>query len=151
MATMNISYSSEMMTNYVHAEIISPQKKFAALQTSDGLSLLFSIGTDDVLWLIRETSGKSAAGWTKTDLSSALLKNLESGASCRTFEAGQSVQDGSLGLAMVVSTSSGDNLFLCLGNSNQDLSWTEKPNWTLSNYDAPFPEHPKLEIVNRIH
>jgi hypothetical protein len=79
MATMNIRYSSEMMTNYVHAEIISPQKKFAALQTSEGLSLLFSIGTDDVLWLIRETSGQSAAGWTKTDLSSALLKNLESG------------------------------------------------------------------------
>lgn len=148
MATKNISYSSEMMTNYVHAEIISPQKKFAALQTSDGLSLLFSIGTDDVLWLIRETSGQSAAGWTKTDLSSAMLKNLESGASCRTFEAGQSVQDGSLGLAMVVGTSSGDNLFLCLGNSNQDLSWTEKPNWTLYNYDAPFPAHPKLQIVN---
>lgn len=142
-----------MMENYVQAEIISPQAKFEALQTSDGHALLFSVGTDGVFYLTREESGKSAAGWSKTDLSSSQIKKDFSGQTditCRTFDAGQSVQNGSLGLAMVVSAGAGDHLYLSLGNSNKDISWADSPNWTSYEYDDPNPAKKvsKLEIVN---
>jgi hypothetical protein len=151
MTTINLTYSSEMMTNYLHAELISPQKKFEALQTRDGHSLLFAIGTDNTFYLIREESGTSTAGWKKIDLSSAVIKNAFAGqpeAQCSTFEVGQSVQDGSLGMAMVIHTNLGDHLYLCLGNSNQDTSWAESPNWKPYEYDNPQMKLSKLEIVN---
>ncbi|MBD2329772.1 hypothetical protein [Alkalinema sp. FACHB-956] len=151
MSNINLTYSSEMMTNYLHAEIISPQAKFEALQTNDGHSLLFSIGTDRAFYLIREESGTSTTGWNKVDLSSALIQKAFAGqpeAYCRTFEVGQSVQDGSIGMAMVVSTSIGDHLYLCLGNSNKDTTWADAPNWIAYEYDNAQAKLPKLEIVN---
>lgn len=151
MTTINLTYSSEMMTNYLHAELISPQKKFEALQTSDGHSLLFAIGTDNTFYLIREESGTSTAGWTKIDLSGAVIKKDFGGqpeAQCSTFEVGQSVQDGSFGMAMVIHTNMGDHLYLCLGNSNQDTAWAESPNWMSYEYDNQQMKLPKLEIVN---
>ena len=151
MATINLTCSSEMMKNYLQAELISPQEKFEALQTGDGHSLLFSIGTDGVFYLFREESGKSAAGWSKIDLSSALIRRDFSGepkVTCHTFEVGQSVQNGSLGMAMVIRTNAGDHLYLCLGNSNRDISWANSPNWTSYAYDNPAIHLSKLEIVN---
>ena len=147
---MQLTYSSELMKNYLHAEIISPQDKFDALQTHDGHSLLFGIGTDGVFNLVKETSGATAAGWSLIDLSSAQIGRDFSGqpdAKCRTFEAGQSVVDGSLGLAMVVTASAGDRLYLCLGNSNTDTSWAAAPVWTARVYDNPNVAMPKLAIV----
>ncbi len=151
MATIKLTYSAEMMTNYLQAELISPQKKFEALQSSDSHSLLFSIGSDGVFSLFQEESGKSVTGWSKTDLSSALIhKDFagQSDVSCRTFEAGQSVQDKSLGMAMVVGTGAEDHLYLCLGNSNKDLSWANTPNWVSYAYDNPTTQLSKLAIVN---
>lgn len=67
---------------------------------------------------------------------------------CHTFEVGQSVQNGSLGMAMVIRTNAGDHLYLCLGNSNRDISWANSPNWTSYAYDNPAIHLSKLEIVN---
>ena len=151
MGTINLKYSSEMMTNYTHAEIISPQKKFEALQTVDGHSLLFSIGTDGIFYLVSEESGKSAAGWSKTDLTSSLITkdfSGQSGATCRTFEVGQSAKDGTFGLAAVINTDKGDHLYLSLGNSKSDISWADSPKWEPFEYDNPNKQFSKLEIVN---
>ena len=151
MSSINLTYSSEMMQNYLPAELISPQEKFEAFQTDDGHSLLFSISSEGVLYLISEESGSSAAGWSKTDLSSAQIAEDFSGQSnvtCSTFEVGQSEEDGSLGIAMAISTSTGDNLYLCLDNSNTDISWSDSPTWTSYPYDNPNFEVSKLEIVN---
>ncbi|WP_291985247.1 hypothetical protein [Candidatus Accumulibacter sp. ACC007] len=151
MEKMNLTYSAEMMTNHLQAEVISPQAKFEALQSSDGHSLLFSVGTDGAFYLTREASGQSAAGWSKTDLSSTRIKadfSGQSGVTCRTFDAGQSVQNGSLGLAMVVTTSAGDHLYLSLGNSNKDISWADSPNWVSYAYDDPGAPLSRLEIAN---
>lgn len=151
MSTINLTYSSEMMKNYLHAEVLSPQEKFEALQTSDGHSLLFGIGTDGVFNLVREESGISAAGWSRIDLSSAQIKkdfSGQAGVICRTFGADQSIQDGSLGMAMAVVTDAGDHLYLCLGNSNKDISWSNSPNWSSYPYDNPNTALSKLEIVN---
>lgn len=151
MVKTHVEYSVEMMKNYLQAELISPQNKFEALQASDGHSLLFCVDSEGAFNLIQEQSGMSAAGWSQTDLSSAQIRKDfpgESGVVCRTFEAGQSAQDGSLGLAMVLGTNDGDRLYLCLGNSNKDTAWKDSPNWVYYRYDCPDIPIPKLEISN---
>lgn len=151
MPNINLSYSAELITNYLQAELISPQKKFEALQAANGHSLLFSIGADGTFYLFREESGKSAAGWSKTGLSSRQIQKDypgQSSAGCRTFEVGQSKADGSIGMAMAVNTGSGDRLYLCLKNSNEDLSWADSPDWKIYDYDNPNVKMPTLDIAN---
>lgn len=150
MTTIDVTYSAEMMTNYLQAELISPQKKFEALQTSQGFSLLFSIGTDGAFNVIRDQNATSAAGWSVTDLGKARIKKdfPSGGAVVNTFEAGQSVADGSLGLAMVVEVGSASHLYLSLANSDQDLSWIDAPAWTSYPYDNPSVDLSSLEIVD---
>ncbi len=155
MSDVKITYSSELMKNYLHAELISPQNKFEALQTNDGLSLLFTIGTDGIFNLVQEENAKSSVGWLKTDLSSAQIKKdfaEQSHVICRTFDAGQSIEDDTVGLAMVVETSANavgtDHLYLSLGNSNQDISWAKAPKWLAYEYDNPNTQLSKLVIAN---
>ncbi|PZX54005.1 hypothetical protein [Algoriphagus chordae] len=151
MSTLKITTSSDMMKNYLQAEIISPQAKFEALQTDNGLSMLFSMGTNNVLYLTKESSGESTAGWTKTDLSSSQIKeefSADPSAACRTFDAGQSAMDGSLNLAMTIKAASQDHLYLSLGNSNSDLSWTQSMPWKSIPFDAVENKPSSVQIVN---
>ena len=146
-----MTYTSEMMKNYLHAELISPQEKFQALQTADGHSLLFSIATDGNFYLTRNQSGVTSSGWTKTDLSSSLIKKdfpKDPNAKVKTFESAQSVQDGSIGLGMAISSSEGDNLYLSLSNSNSDFSWIENISWKAFPFDCSSNPISTLEIVN---
>lgn len=149
MSTTKISVSSELMKNYKQATIMTPEKKFEALQTGVGNSMLFSIGTDNVFYVTQE-SPNTQTGWEKTDLSSALVQSTFSGDSaiCKTFEAVQSVVDGTIGIAMAISDSSEDNLFLCLGNSNTDTSWISNPSWVNYPYDNPDKPMSQIIIVN---
>lgn len=146
--TYTLSFSSEMMTNYLQAELIAPQKKFEALQAADGSAALFAIDSSGVLHAILEQSGSSVAGWTVTDLSSAQIARDFPGvaATVSTFEVGQSVADGTCGLAMVVTSGSTNRLYLSLGNSTRDLSWTSSPSWTSYPYDG-LVSLSTLEIV----
>lgn len=140
MSTPKINISTELMKNYKQTELMSPEKKFEALQTPDGHSLLFSIGTDDAFYVTQETIGHGT-GWEKTDLSKDLIGKSFSGMSgitVKTFDAGQSAE-GTIGLAMVVSDGTNDHLFLCLGNSASDTSWTKAPPWTRYPFDAGSP------------
>jgi hypothetical protein len=135
----NISITTDLMKNYKQTELMSPEKKFEALQTNIGDSLLFSIGSDDVLYVTQETVGHST-GWEKIDLSTAQIAKSfpnKTGMTCKTFEAAQSVADGTIGMAMVITDGTNDSLFLCLGNSNVDTSWTKKPIWINFSYDNP--------------
>lgn len=149
MSATKISVTSELMKNYKQAALMSPEKKFEALQTSIGNSMLFSIGTDNVFYVTQE-SPTTQAGWVKTDLSSALVQSAfpQGGAICKTFEAAQSAIDGTIGIAMAISDSTGDSLFLCLSNSNADTSWTSSPNWVGYPYDNPDKPLNKVVIVN---
>lgn len=152
MTTMKLSYSSDMLTNYLQAELIAPQKKFEALQASDGHALLFSISDKGVLFLTEETSGKTRTGWTQTDLSSALIAADFKGkaATVRTFEAAQSVADRTIGLAMAVSADTSDHLYVSLGNADADTGWTKKPNWAAYPFDADGTAPPKALRIARI-
>ncbi|MCX2585609.1 hypothetical protein [Pedobacter sp. MR22-3] len=148
-----IHITSEFMQNYVQAEIMSPQSKFEALQTSTGLSLLFSTGTDNVFYVTEEAQGASASGWQKLDLSSAqIAKDFagKSGMFCKTFDVAQNITDGTIGMAMAISDGTNDHLYLCLGNSNSDTSWLANPQWVYYPYDAAAPSPPPspVQIVN---
>ncbi|KAI0972305.1 hypothetical protein F4678DRAFT_471847 [Xylaria arbuscula] len=146
-----LSYSSEMMENYAQGQIISPTERFEALQASNGLALLFSIDTSGALRVIQEQSGKLQAGWVVSDLSSSLIASQFPGASgvkVDTFDAGQSALDGTISLALAVQDGDTDWLFISLGNSSSDTSWTSKPSWTRVNFDAVAENPPGIQIVS---
>ncbi|KAH8748597.1 hypothetical protein F5883DRAFT_436293 [Diaporthe sp. PMI_573] len=134
---LTLTYSSEMMQNYLQGEVVSPQSKFEALQTDDGHALLFAMTTAGVLNVMEEQTGQTANGWALTDLSTALIARAFRGGTVRTFDVGQSALDGTIGLAMAVSFGNADNLCVSLSNSSADTSWTAAPKWTVYPFDAP--------------
>lgn len=134
-----------MMPNYLQASIMAPDTTFEVLQDNQGNALLFSIGTDGIFYLTYESPASLAApaGWVRTDLSSPALTGKFAGGSCMKISVAQDTQDGTIGLAMVISVGGNDNLFLCLGNSSADISWSTAPVWVYAGYDsgatAPVP------------
>jgi hypothetical protein len=144
MSAYKVATSSELMENYRQADILDPQKKFIALQTSTSASLLFSIDGVGGFYLTREVTGdpKNKHGWIRDNLGAA---QIGSGATCKTFAAAQAVQgkpaaDGnpasSIHLAMVVDDGTNDHLYLSLHNSDVDLSWTKSPAWVACPFNA---------------
>ena len=105
MAT-NLSYSTELLTNYIQSEVVSPDKKFEAIQSPDGHSLLFSIGTEGVFYLIEEMPSL-ATGWQKNDLSSALASHFPTGATlaAKTFATGQNTANATFTVSLVLTVS----------------------------------------------
>jgi hypothetical protein len=145
MSAYKIDYSTELMTNYVQAEIMRPETGIQALQTSSGNALLFSIGTDNALYATVEQPG-SRSGWTRSNLSAAQTAKdfrTASGATCTNFAVAQCT-DESIHLAMVLSQSANDHLYLCLGNSSADTSWVGHPAWVAFPYDDA--SHPRATL-----
>lgn len=59
---MKIINETELMTNQKASTVIVPDKQFEALQTIEGNALVFSIGTDGILYCTREVPGDTMAG-----------------------------------------------------------------------------------------
>lgn len=148
MSQHQITFQSELMENYLQAEIMRPETGFQALQTSGGNALLFSIGTDGSLYVTVENP-TSRQGWARTNLSLARAAaefGDDAGVVCKDFTVAQRT-DGAIHLAMVLGDARGnDRLYLCLGNSNSDTSWLDNPNWVAYDYDDPDHRRPKLTI-----
>ncbi|KAI9046010.1 uncharacterized protein KD926_005956 [Aspergillus affinis] len=137
--TLGLTSYSDMMLNYVQGEVVSPKSKFAALQKQDGHALLFAIDSSGIFHVIEEQSGSTSTGWQLHDLSTSIIEAYFPGktdAVVRTFDVGQSAIDGTISLAMAVSSGGTDNLFMSLLNSNGDTSWVESPRWTQVPFDA---------------
>ena len=132
---LQLTYSSEMMQNYVKGEIVSPSQKFEALQSADGHALLFAVDTSGSLHVIEEQSGTTHTGWSLTDLSSSVIAQRFPGGSVRTFDVGQDGIDQTIWLAMAVSSNGSDHLLVSLSNSSQDTSWIAHPNWVVFPFD----------------
>jgi hypothetical protein len=140
-----IDYSTELMTNYVQAEIMRPETGIQALQTSSGNPLLFSIGTDNALYATVEQPG-SRSGWSRCNLSAAqVAKDFPKapGATCTNFAVAQCT-DQSIHMAMVLTEAAIDHLYLCLGNSSADTSWVGHPAWVAFPYDDA--SHPRATL-----
>lgn len=136
------------MTNYAQAEIMSPDSDLLALQTAQGGALLFSIGTDGSLYATVENAG-TKHGWSRANLSAAqVAKDFPSAseASCVRFSAAQA-GDGTIRLAMALRVGENDYLYVSLGNSSEDTSWTADPNWTPVPYDDASYQRSRLVIV----
>ncbi|KXH50687.1 hypothetical protein CSIM01_01536 [Colletotrichum simmondsii] len=125
----SITHTTDLIQNYIQGLIVAPTAKFEALQTEDGHSMLFALSTDNVFNVIMEQSGTTKTGWVRMPLSSGFT-------SVRTFDVGQSVTDGTIGMALVVSEGNSDKLFLSLSNSSSDTSWMAKPQWSAVDFDA---------------
>jgi hypothetical protein len=150
MSGYTITYSAELMRNFLQSEIMAAEAKFEALQTQTGASLLFSIGTDDALYLTREESG-TASGWTRNDISSALIaRDFGAGARCVNFGTAQCPHGTTamIHLAMVVNAGQDDHLYLSLNNPDADTSWADAPAWTAYPFDATDHQLPRVKIVN---
>ncbi|MCJ1288432.1 hypothetical protein MMC26_007789 [Xylographa opegraphella] len=148
LGSYSLTYSSELMQNYIQGGIVSPQGKFEALQTSDGHALLFAISTSGVLNVVAESSGTSRTGWVDTDLSTVTIQNKFPGATVRTFDVGQSALDGTIGLAIAVSSGGSDHLFVSLSNSNSNTSWITQPGWVAYPFDAPNENQSTISITS---
>jgi hypothetical protein len=150
MSAYKIDYSTELMSNYLQAEIMRPESGIQALQASTGSALLFSIGTDNSLYATVEETGKqSHKGWRRCNLSQAqTIKDFRtaSGATCTSFAAAQCT-DQSIHLAMVLRESANDHLYLCLSNSATDTSWIDHPAWVAYPYDDPNHARATLRIA----
>jgi len=133
---MKIAFESELMQNQKHADVMAPNLAFEVLQSQEGDSLFFSIGTDNVFYLTRELT-QTPTGWNMIDLSSA-LSSQHGGATvaAKTFSVAQNAQTLSIDLALVLTVAGVDFLYLSLGNPNTDASWANGVTWTGIPFDA---------------
>lgn len=138
-----VTYSAQLMSNFQQAEVAAPQANFDALQTDDGYSLLFSQGTDGVLYVTQELPGH-ASGWERTDLI-AQLSTLFGDVQTRAFAVAQNLRTKKIDVALGLRVGDADRLFVALGNSSSDTSWLAAPPWQEVPYDDD--EHPLAKLV----
>ncbi|MGF7048258.1 hypothetical protein J2T13_002765 [Paenibacillus sp. DS2015] len=94
---IELTVSSELMKNQSAAHSIDPQHVMKTVQDSLGDPMIFSIGNDNVFYVIlRDSASKS--GWQQYNLSTAIALDMEA----TSFEVAQGV-DGRLLLALVMS------------------------------------------------
>ena len=123
---MKIINETQLMANQKASEIIVPDNQFEALQTLEGNSLLFSIGTDNILYCTRELPG-DAHGWNRIDLSTALSASYYNGAAvtAKTFDIAQDLSSvNTIDMALVVTVNGQDHLHLATGFTNTLDNWT---------------------------
>ena len=145
---MMIQYESELMKNQKHADVMAPDRTFDVLQSQDGDSLFFSLGTDDVFYLTREVRA-GQTGWSRIDLSSGLAAQLKAGSvKARSFCVSQDAANGTIDLLLAVSDGTQDSLCISTGHSNTDLSWADGVNWTHLPFDAAGKSVPKLLVAD---
>lgn len=143
---MKVQHSSELMQNQKQAAIMSTDSPFQVLESYDGHSFFFSIGTDQTLYLTRELNSE-ITGWSKIDLSSGLSVYHDGKAvSAKTFAVSQSPVNGLIDIALAISVGEADYLYLSLGNSDKDPSWAENISWLI----MPFKDSGRVVPVLRI-
>lgn len=145
---MKISFQSELMKNHKHAVVMAPDRAFEVLQSSDADALFFSIGTDNAFYLTREVT-QTSTGWNRLDLSSALASRHGGAAvAAKAFSVAQNARTFAVDLALVVTVSGQDYLYLSLGNANTDAAWGNGVNWTAVPFDAATPAPNPLTIAD---
>ncbi|GGG27672.1 hypothetical protein GCM10011344_30610 [Dokdonia pacifica] len=143
----NITYSSELMQHYKHAEIVAPDTKFEALQTKQGHSLFFSIGTDDVFYVTREAIG-SKVGYIKSDQSSAISRFHEGEKiKVKTFSVSQQTKTGAIVIVLAVSVKDTDFIYSATITKNNDEQWKEDIQWNAIPFDDKDHEFSKIVVT----
>ncbi|MEO1416260.1 MAG: hypothetical protein AAFW00_13325 [Bacteroidota bacterium] len=143
-----IQASSELMQNHKQAVVMSPQKKFEALQSTEGHALFFSIGTDGVFYLTREKTGEDT-GWVKSDLSSALSTYHDGNTiTAKTFAVSQTADKTKVDVLVAIEVEDQDYLYIASSVTNDDETWSENLSWEIIAYDDKEHEISQLVIEN---
>ncbi|MEL6864501.1 MAG: hypothetical protein AAFP19_08785 [Bacteroidota bacterium] len=142
--TLNLSTSSEFMTNYKLVEVLSQEKPFRAVQSGDGSTLFFGIDTEDRFNAIYQTNGKGS-GWKKHGISKDLSGKV------KQFNVAQNQDNWTIDLLVVMRDGDKDVLYTWFDVSSDDSFWADevKPNWTKmedTRSDKPADGH--LEIAS---
>ncbi|SHH20804.1 hypothetical protein [Massilia sp. CF038] len=144
-----LSAASDLTQYAVQADILDAEHQFEAVHSRAGGALLFFIGSGEALCVAKEESGREH-GWARSDLSSGQTRrDFPWGASCKQFAAVQG-ESGAIDLAMVLSDGSDDHLYLSLGNSDADTSWTDAPGWLPCPYNAEDSAAPEPLHIARV-
>lgn len=131
-----IKASSELMKNNKQAAIMSPQAHFKALQTSEGHTLFFSIGTDGIFYLTRELPD-SETGWEAVDLSSTLSDYHASAVvTAKCFEVSQDLSTNKIDVLLAITCNGQDYLYTAMDLENADATWQQALPWLIQAYDG---------------
>lgn len=145
------------MKNQKHAVLMAPDKQFDALQSQEGNALFFSIGTDDVFYLTRETP-EGSHGWSRIDLSSALsAQNNNAKIKAKLFDVAQDPGSNSIYIALAITVNAVDLLYSVVlstdtinGWANADADWADIAAngiaWTAMDFDAGNDNKATLNI-----
>lgn len=142
---MKILAESELMRNQKQGNVLGPDATFDAIQTVEGTSVYFSIGTDNIFYATREEIGTSLTGWTKLPLSSTLPAQYAT-AQKKSFCVAQNTDDMSFNVMLVVHDGQNDMLFVSLENENTVSAWSKGLQWTPFSFDAKYI-HPPSPLV----
>jgi hypothetical protein len=150
--TYTVTYSADLVRNFRQDDIVAPESKFQALEGNDGASLLFSVGTDDVMYATPELPG-SRSGWGRSDISTAILTRDfagVAGARVRDFATAQRAAGtgAAIHLAMVITDGRNDHLYLSMNNPNTGQDWaTTQPAWRSYPFDDETTKLAQLMIA----
>ena len=149
---MKIVNETELMKNQKHAVLMAPDKQFEVLQSQEGNALFFSIGTDGVFYLTRETPA-GTHGWSRIDLSSSLsAQNNNAQITAKLFDVAQDISGNTTDIAVVVTINGVDSLFMSTGNANTDNDWTNVAansiTWTPIGFDAGNDSASTLNVAD---
>jgi hypothetical protein len=145
MAKYAITSSTELIDNYLQADIMRPERRLQAVEGPAGGTLLFSVGTEDAgspLNVTVESMGKRH-GWATSALTGPTAGVVMAG-ECKNFATGRS-PDGRLHLVTVLSHAGRDQLFVCRNATTQDAAWCKSPDWHPLPYDDQ--QHVRDHIV----
>ena len=144
MGSHTLTYSTELMENYLQASTMAPDRLFQALQKPDGQTLLFSVGQNGSFNVIAEVAGLPH-GWAPT----VSLNQQQPNTKCSTFGAAQRA-DGSIRVAMVLQPLSGaktsDTLYVADLTLAADGT-VKQPAWSSFVYDDPKVQRPLVTIA----
>ncbi len=147
-----LTYSADLLRNFLQDDVVDPEAKFEALQGHDGASLLFSMGTDSALTVLAEAP-QSRSGWEQTDISSAVLARDfagVAGAKVKDFATAQRISAASaaIHMSLVIADGHSDHLYLSMNNPNNGPDWAKTgPEWTPFPFDDPNSNLKQLVIA----
>lgn len=130
---------------------MAPDIAFEVIQATTGEALFFSIGTDHVFYVTREVSA-TATGWNRVDLSSTLSSQHGGAAiAAKSFAITQKSQTQAFDIALVVTITGADYLYLSLGNSSAPTAWDGGITWTSVPFDATGITPPTPLIIADVY
>lgn len=139
-----ITSSSVLIDNFETAELISADHKFEALQTREGLALLFSIASDNHFYITSQESGE-ATFWCKQKLSASISNHLGGKSfQAKTFSVSEDNDSNTINLGLTVTSDGEDHLFFSYGHDTSHGSISSAIEWT----PAPFNAQSSVGKVN---